>query len=211
MKTPFILADDLSAVPRVSEIYRLLGGREEDASERMQAMVDEAMLIGHNLSEPRALYGFFNRIEDDTFLINDDGPIVLGICTIGAALEEEVRKLTRESRFALATTLDAVASETVEALAEALDARICEQAADENLAALPRFSPGYGDWPLERGQKTIFSYLPAEKIGVQLSPTSLMNPLKSISFAMKLSTSAKERPQILKCGGCDKENCLYRR
>jgi hypothetical protein len=203
--------DDLSIVPRIHEVYRLLGGREDSASEKMRDMVEQAMLAGHHLATPRALFGFFEQIEDEPFLRNEEGPVVLGICTIGPALEDEVRELTRKNQLALATALDAVSSEMVESLADALETHICKEAAMQGLSSRPRFSPGYGDWPLASGQKTIFSLLPGHRVGVSLSDTSLMNPLKSISFAMKLSTSASIEPRAPKCALCDEETCPYRR
>ncbi len=203
--------DDLSVVPRIGEIYRLLGGREEDAPERLRDMVDEALLMGHNLSKPRAVYGIFDSDFEEAALKNDLGPIVLSICTIGSSLEEKVRELSDKGQFALATALDAVGSETVESLANAVDARICEKAAEEGLAAWPRFSPGYGNWALKSGQKIIFSHLFAERVGVKLSPTFLMNPLKSISFAVKLTASPPGEPQASRCNLCEKQDCSFRR
>ncbi|MFH1011584.1 MAG: vitamin B12 dependent-methionine synthase activation domain-containing protein, partial [bacterium] len=169
------------------------------------------MLAGHHLAKPRAVYGFFERIENDAFLYNDESPVVLAICTIGSALEEEVRELTRKNQLASATALDAVGSEMVESLAEALETRICKEAAMQSLSSHPRFSPGYGDWSLASGQNTIFSLLPSHRVGVSLSDTFLMNPLKSISFAMRLSTSAPTEPRVPKCALCGEESCPYRR
>jgi hypothetical protein len=203
--------DDLSIVPRIHEIYRMLGGHEKDASENLQEMVERAMLAGHHLAKPRAVYDFFEKIENDAFLVNAEGPVVLGICTIGPALEEEVRELTRKDQLAFATALDAVGSEMVESLAEMLETLICKEAAALGLSSYPRFSPGYGDWALASGQKTIFSLLPSHRVGVSLSETFLMSPLKSISFAMKLSTSAPSEPRLPKCALCDKDKCYYRR
>lgn len=81
----------------------------------------------------------------------------------------------------------------------------------QGLSSHARFSPGYGEWTLASGQKTIFSFLPAHPVGVSLSDTFLMNPLKSISFAVKLSTSNAGELQMPKCTLCDKNDCLFRR
>ncbi len=211
MQTSPVYVDDLLIAPRLEEVYRLLGGKPDDAPARLQQLLEQALSMGRELAKPRALYGLFDHIESDPVLTNDLGPIVLGICTIGSALEEKVRELTTENQLALATALDAVGSETVENLAEQLEARICKEFTTEEQVAGARFSPGYGNWPLASGQQTIFSRLPAERIGVTLSATSLMSPLKSISFAMKLSTCPVSEPSASKCSLCDKEDCRYRR
>jgi len=211
MQTSPVYVDDLLIAPRLEEVYRLLGGKPDDAPARLQPLIEEAMALGRELATPRALYGLFDHIESDPVLKNDLGPIVLSICTIGSALEEKVRELTAENRLALATALDAVGSETVENLAEQLEARICREFTTDEQVAGARFSPGYGNWPLASGQRTIFSRLPAECIGVTLSATSLMSPLKSISFAVKLSASSSGESSTSKCSLCDKQDCRYRR
>jgi hypothetical protein len=211
MQTSPVYVDDLLVAPRLEEIFRLLGGTPDDAPARLQPLLEKALALGRELAKPRAVYALMGRVESDPALTNDLGPIVLGICTIGSALEEKVRELTAESQLALATALDAVGSEIVENLAEQLEARICKELTTEEQVAGPRFSPGYGNWPLASGQKTIFTLLPAERIGVTLSATSLMSPLKSISFAMKLSACPVGEPSASKCSLCDKEDCRYRR
>jgi hypothetical protein len=211
MQTSPVYLDDLLVAPRLEEVYRLLGGTPDDAPARLQPLVEEALTLGRELAKPHAVYALFHCVESDPALKNDLGPIVLGICTIGSALEEKVRELTAENQLALATTLDAVGSETVENLAEQLEARICREFTSEEQVAGARFSPGYGNWPLASGQRTVFSLLPGERIGVTLSTTSLMRPLKSISFAMKLSASPSGEPSPSKCSLCDKQDCPYRR
>ena len=71
-----------------------------------------------------------------------------------------------------------------DAIASALAETACDEA--EKLifggkGHTPRFSPGYGDLPLEL-QKPLLSFLNAEKtVGITLSPSLLMTPTKSIT------------------------------
>ena len=59
--------------------------------------------------------------------------------------------------------------------------QIAEEAAAEGRTCTPRFSPGYGDLPLET-QRDVFRLLDCErKIGVWLNESLLMTPSKSVT------------------------------
>lgn len=71
-----------------------------------------------------------------------------------------------------------------DAIASALSETACDEAEKlifDGLLHAPRFSPGYGDLPLEL-QKPLLNFLDAEKtVGITLSPSLLMTPTKSIT------------------------------
>ncbi len=71
-----------------------------------------------------------------------------------------------------------------DAVASALAETACDEAEKRILdgqAHTPRFSPGYGDLPLEI-QKPLLSFLDAERtVGITLSSSLLMTPTKSIT------------------------------
>lgn len=73
---------------------------------------------------------------------------------------------------------DALASALAEAAAEEAEKRI-----KGSLCCNPRFSPGYGDLPLEL-QKPLLTLLEAQKIGITLNQNLLMVPTKSITAIM---------------------------
>lgn len=71
-----------------------------------------------------------------------------------------------------------------DAIASALSETACDEAEKlifGGLTHAPRFSPGYGDLPLET-QKPLLNFLDAEKtVGITLSSSLLMTPTKSIT------------------------------
>ena len=71
-----------------------------------------------------------------------------------------------------------------DAIASALAEAACDEAEKlifDGLSHAPRFSPGYGDLPLET-QKPLLPFLDAEKtVGITLSSSCLMTPTKSIT------------------------------
>jgi hypothetical protein len=70
-----------------------------------------------------------------------------------------------------------------------------------------RYSPGYCSWNI-REQRGIFDLLPAEKIGVALSPSFLMKPIKSISGIIGIGTGKVPGPYM--CDLCNMTNCLVK-
>ena len=82
--------------------------------------------------------------------------------------------------------------------------------AETGLHPVPRFSPGYGDFPLE-AQKDIFRTLDcSRKIGLTLNESLLMSPSKSVTAIVGLSPCAGPEPKN-RCSQCGKTDCMYRR
>jgi hypothetical protein len=71
-----------------------------------------------------------------------------------------------------------------------------------------RFSPGYCSWNI-REQRAIFDLLPAEKIGVTLTLSFLMKPIKSVSGIIGIGTDMNPGPYM--CDLCTMTNCLVKR
>ena len=96
--------------------------------------------------------------------------------TIGVEIDRLIAKYSRLSP-AKAFCCQAIGAERVEELCESVNEKL--GAGGEMLK--PRFSPGYGDLPLET-QKMIFSLLDCPKrIGVSLGDSLLMSPSKSVT------------------------------
>jgi hypothetical protein len=195
------------------EVLRLLGAGGEGASlrEDTRTMVQEAEALGRELVQPQGIYRILERPETDRLApLRGQDRAALGICTIGPRLEEKVRELMATGHEPEGYVLDAVGSVAAEAVADAINARICHWAAARDLGATPRFSPGYGDWRLEE-QRTIFEMLPAGEVGMSLNPSCMMIPRKSVSFALRFHAVA-ERPEVDNpCERCGFENCPFRR
>ena len=77
--------------------------------------------------------------------------------------------------------LQALGSERVEALCDEFEKDIKKELGGEGVFFRPRFSPGYGDLPLEF-QKDIFRLLECpRRIGISLGESLLMTPSKSVT------------------------------
>ncbi len=121
--------------------------------------------------------------------------VVLFGATVGVELDRLIAKYGRISP-SRALMLQAIGAERIEAL--------CDAFCDE-VGCGVRFSPGYGDLPLDT-QKKIFDILNCGKcIGLTLNDSFLMSPSKSVTaFAVKGTKKHN------KCTTCQKTNCAYR-
>lgn len=74
-----------------------------------------------------------------------------------------------------------------------------------------RFSPGYGDLPLET-QKTLIQVLDTHrKIGVSLTESCLMMPSKSVTAILGISDTKRDIREN-KCDFCNnRERCAFRK
>lgn len=103
--------------------------------------------------------------------------VIIFAATVGIELDRLIAKYSRISP-SKALFMQALGAERIEALCDSF----CDSLRSEKGALLrPRFSPGYGDLPLQV-QKDIFTLLECHKrIGVSLNESLLMSPSKSVT------------------------------
>lgn len=101
--------------------------------------------------------------------------VIVFAATVGVGIDRLIAKYSRLSP-AKAFCFQALGAERVEALCDDFCLRM-----SKNRRLRPRFSPGYGDLPLET-QKMIFPLLDCPKrIGISLGDSLLMSPSKSVT------------------------------
>jgi len=108
--------------------------------------------------------------------------LALFAVTLGGAVSDAVSARFRERDLAAGWMLDAVASLAADAAAHraAVDFTAhCRGEGGTAPAVLP-YSPGYCGWAVS-GQRRLFAKLRPEEVGITLSPSCVMQPLKSVS------------------------------
>lgn len=124
-------------------------------------------------------------------LLKSSEKSILFMCTIGDLVEKRIQHLLEVKDITRSVILDAIASETADAVADLLHRSVVkEKAAHENLKVTARFSPGYGDWPLVV-QREILKTIRGDKIGISLNGSYLMHPRKSVSAIFGLERLAE--------------------
>jgi hypothetical protein len=71
-----------------------------------------------------------------------------------------------------------------------------------------RYSPGYCDWNVGEQHK-LFSFFPDNYCGIRLTPSALMDPVKSVSGIIGIGENVKRNDYT--CRVCDMKDCIYRR
>jgi len=185
---------------------------------RIATLLDELLPEARGLVQARGAVAELDpeRAGDLGLPRLDADGLVLGLVTIGGALEARASELASASQATRALLLDAAGSAAAEEAADRLSALLVAGPAEpsggppEPASAVPcRLSPGFGRWPLER-QRELFACVPHQELGVRLSPACLMVPRKSISFALWLGAREPIGFGLRGCAHCTLERCRHR-
>ena len=134
---------------------------------------------------------------------------------IAATLGAETDRLLRRAAvtdMSRAVILQACAASLLERYCDQCCREIGEQAAGEGLYLRPRFSPGYGDFPITF-QRALLEALEAPKrIGLTATGAMMLTPAKSVTAVVGLSPDGRyTRPGGCgDCGSCPRTTCPYR-
>ena len=203
--------DEHNIKPDIGQVLRYLGVKEDPEGAMARAVEAEAARLVRAV-RPRYVYRLF-PVErgPEGVILQGSGVTLPGhlagrmlaqcdqaallACTLGAGFETMLRSVQARDK-ARAVILDACGSALVEAGCDRAEREIAGRY--PGLYLTDRFSPGYGDLPLET-QDAICTALDAERrLGVQVTPSLLMNPSKSVTAVIGLA----DRPQPARVRGC---------
>lgn len=112
--------------------------------------------------------------------------MVVFAATVGMEIDRLIARYSSVSPTK-ALLFQAIGTERIESLCERFAQEIQEQKAKEGFLTTPRFSPGYGDFPLA-AQKNVFAVLDCPKrMGLTLNESLLMSPSKSVTALIGIS------------------------
>lgn len=136
--------------------------------------------------------------------------IVVFLVTIGGGLDDEMSRLMEKGNILEATILDAIGTEAVVQTSYRLQEVVKEMARASGYQATVRYSPGYCDWDVSQ-QQVLFQAIDSVALGVSLTESSLMIPIKSISGILGIGVfNTNIKPPCLVV--CDKrESCSHKR
>lgn len=130
-----------------------------------------------------------------------------------ATAGEEIVELAEQAMRARDTLGGLIYHALGSALAEAMVERIVaevQRGLGPGEALTMRYSPGYCGIPLSE-QRTLFSLIDAACIGVELLPTLIMRPLKSVSGVVGIGPAERVRAYGNPCDDCPLTDCRMRR
>lgn len=211
-------------------VYRLLGRRQgtTERSRSVERKLRRLNSIAAGLIRPRLTFKAWEvastagrlQLKNGMVLqspklartVRGSTDIICFVATVGRGIEREIQACMDSRRLADAYLLDAIGSAAVEQMVQDFCADMQRWHGFQKRAVTHRFSPGYCDWPVAEQQK-LFQLIAAERIGVTLSESSLMQPRKSISgvFGVQPVGSLSTYQPYLACTDCRRQDCAARR
>lgn len=168
-------------------------------SPRVHALYDEAVGLFYRLARPVAVMAGISSLEFASIYRGDGkntqeiplsqifpqaGALCLLVLTLGQALVQEIERLMMNGDLARGYMLDSTASFCTDQGAKAAERYFLNYLQQEGRAGestrVLLYSPGYCGWHIS-GQARLFDYLDPGEIGIKLTDTYLMTPLKSVS------------------------------
>lgn len=177
---------------RGHELTDELATRFQDAVARCERIaqprgIARSFAIEHELSDGIALEGSGLVLTGRNITRHLDGCTLacLLAVTLGMQTERELARLQAMSSLD-ALLFDACASSMAEEAAQAASLRITEIADEVGLVPTKRFSPGFGDLPLELQDAFLQAIDAGKLLGIHVGSSHLMTPMKSVTAIVGL-------------------------
>lgn len=202
------------------EIYRYLGYRGAVPDKRVEEAVDSCLEDLRQAVTPGFVFRQYpiERLKEDPDVLSIAGveirsrnlstnlrdcrSVYLMAATLGMGPDRLIARAS-VGYMSRAVILQAAAAAMIEAWCDEVNRRIIEEAGKQGLYCRPRFSPGYGDFPLSF-QRDMAGILRMQKeIGVSLTESLLLVPAKSVTAVIGLS-GVKEECVLQGCEVCVK-------
>ena len=213
-------------VPRLTEISRAEAlrylGYRGDFSGILPENLSRCEAVLRGVARPRAVWRLFGLEPDGALsgssfrpegesvraLLRDCDSVILMAATLGAEVDLLLRREARRD-MADAALLDALANAAIENVCDNLCLDLARAVAPRMLT--PRFSPGYGDFPLAQQPAFCAVLDVSRRIGVSLTPGGLMVPQKTVTALLGVADHPPG-PRAAGCSSCRlSDRCLYRK
>lgn len=207
----------------IKEILRYLAYNNQALDEGIKQQVLDSITRVNEASEAKYIYKVFemeeNSFPKELIFLKGDGiknhlkgchKVVLMAATIGINVERLIRR-EQIRNMSNAVIMDACASVLIEAVCDTVESNLRKEVAREGLFLTTRFSPGYGDLPIEIQNQFCDTLNTAKTIGLTVSDSGILIPRKSVTAIMGISKSSVKKNKR-SCNDCNlKENCRFRR
>lgn len=207
------------------EILRYLGYGRQEADEAVAGLVEECVEELLSVASPKSIYRVYplNLLPEDEIdftvfqtksknlskNLRGCDQVILFAATLGAQVDGLLHRYTL-LQMSKAVTMQAAATAMIEAYCDEVNTAIKKLYEEKGLYLRPRFSPGYGDFPLECQREITAVLETSKRIGIMLTDSLLMTPSKSVTAVMGMSPKL-HRCEVKGCEACSKKDCAYRR
>ena len=191
---------------RRAEVLRYLGYRGQEITPELEERIDQGIARCNEVGKPSSVTSTFAVRDVGERLVTLDGcavrlkghdiaqhlhdasEVVLVAATLGAGIDRELRRLSLTDPLGQ-VVFDAAATACIERTVDEVEARIRSDAAERGLYCSWRFSPGYGDLPLDVQPQLLAALNATRRLGITLTPSNLMVPTKSVTAVIGLHST----------------------
>lgn len=221
------------------EVYEAMGYGAEAPEEEIRVVVEEVIAHVSSFAIGRFMYFTVEGVLDKTTLritqntrqteqspqqkeptLLNIGSIIskqlrgatsyaLFVATAGEEFQAWMDKVKACDDMVLQYIADSLGSCLAERIADYMEQDLGRRLTPEGLKHTNRFSPGYCEWHVSEQHK-LFSLFPVSSpCGVQLTDSSLMLPIKSVSGIIGIGAEVKKMEYS--CGICTFERCYKKK
>jgi len=206
-------------------LTKLMGGR---LNQQLEDLLAEKKYQCLQAIQPQAIYDLFEieKIKGESVWFSSghrfNGPnnskILLGsklaliyICTLGHQVDQLIKQNSESGDTLSTIVMDAVTTSFLTLLGEQFATIARQQGLQQpGWQATCSYSPGQYKWTIEE-QKEIFKMVDGSQIGVNLNPSYLMMPFKSISGVYGFGPEHEIDKTRVACQLCPRHDCISRR
>ena len=205
------------------EIERYLGFRGHPADPRTRERIESCLKELLDRIRPRSVYAnypvtlsdslckigpFKTESHDLAHHLNFCKSAYLFAATLGPAPDLLIRRATAQD-MSLALIYQASSAALIESYCNEVCSSLRSSIRLDGLFLKPRFSPGYGDFPLS-SQGSLLRILEAEKrIGLTATESDILAPSKSVTAVIGVSAEGQDCHEG-HCSSCKKTDCEFR-
>lgn len=141
--------------------------------------------------------------------LKDCQAVLVFAATVGIGADQLIQRYERV-RVSRAVVIQAMAAAMIEEYCDCLNREWKEEYEAAGWYLRPRFSPGYGDFPLECQREILEGLEAGKRIGLTLTDSLIMMPSKSVTAVIGVSR-IPAGCAVEGCEACGRTDCEYRR
>ncbi len=209
------------------EVLRYLGYQNTGVTDRISKLLKRCEQETLQIVSPKYIYKEFPVMHTEEGVVvgqtgliltgkdikahlkNCDSLFLMGV-TAGIALDRSIRKyMVTEPDVGI--VMDSCGIAVVEQIADLTEKEIENKVHERGMELTWRYSPGYGDLPIECQKKLVQVLDLPRKIGVSLNDSCLMMPSKSVTAILGVTDTKRDHREN-KCDFCNnRERCAFRK
>lgn len=209
-----------------NEVLRYLGYKNQQISDDLHQKIDFLIQNEAETLKPKAVWDFFEpefsqkvilkntalKFEGKDILNHLMGAKKVAVMAVTLGFDAERAILKHQYTDMVNTViLDAVFDAFIECVADQTQEKIKETAEKEGLFINSRYSPGYGDFPLNTQKSIILTLNCQKKIGLTVTESDILLPRKSVTAVIGLFDEIRHNSSH-NCSNCNlKDKCKSKR